>query len=161
MINQEPEIKAGVVAILGRLWTWPPSAAPAAGAPLRIGVLGNDPFRQGNVNFLDEKTAGKNVVVARFATVDDYEPCHILVVSEAADLPSALKKTQGQHVLVVSQAPGLAEKGAMLNLVVRQNRVRMEINLANSKRAGLKPHPGVLRMPMVDVIGQPPPNPST
>ena len=68
LINKEPEIKAGLVAILGKLLTWPPTVAPAAGAPLKIGVLGADPFQQGGVNHLDKRLAGQNVVVERFAT---------------------------------------------------------------------------------------------
>jgi hypothetical protein len=152
VINKEPEIKAGLVAIQGKLWIWPPAAAPAAGAPLKIGVLGADPFQQGGVNHLDKKLAGQNVVVERFATVDEYQPCHILVVSQAADLQTLLARTQTQGVLIIAQAAGLAKQGAVINLVVEQNRVRMEVNPEAAKRGGLTVDPRIYNLSMVKVV---------
>ncbi len=146
VINQEPEIKAKIVDLMRKLWTWPPAAAPAAGAPFKIGILGNDPFRQDGINHLDRRLAAeKNVVVERFPNVGAYQPCHILIVSDAADVPPALEKTRGQSVLVIALAPGLAQQGAVMNLPVVQNNVKMEINLKAANKAGLTPNPGLLR----------------
>jgi hypothetical protein len=146
VINQEPEIKAKIVSLLRKLWEWPPDAAPAQGAPFKIGIVGNDPFQQGNINHLDRILSGeRNVSVQRFENVDAYQPCHMLVVSQAADLAPALQKTRGQSVLVIAQAPGLAQQGAVMNLPIVQNRVRMEINLKAAKAADLTPNPGLLR----------------
>jgi hypothetical protein len=157
VINREAELKAKVVASLRPpLFTWPPAATPVSGAPLKIGVLGADPFQQGEVNHLDKQLAGQNVVVLRFATVAQYQPCQILVVSQATDLRPALEKTRGQSVLVIAQSPGLATQGAMVNLVVAENKVRMELNLVAVRREGLNPHPALLRMAII--IQQPPPN---
>jgi hypothetical protein len=146
VVNQEPDIKAKIVLLMKSLWTWPADAAPAEGAPLKIGVLGEDPFQQGDVNHLDKNAVGLKVVVLRFPTLDKYQPCHILVVSRAADLQAALAKTQGQKVLVIAQSPGAAQQGAVMNLVVVQNKVKMEINLRAAKNAGLTPNPGLLRI---------------
>lgn len=146
LINQEPEIKAKLVALQRRLWTWPSAATPAAGAPFKIGILGNDPFQLGQINYLDQRLAAeKNVLVLRLANVNAYEPCHILVVSQAEDLQPALERTQGESVLIIAQSPGLAKQGAVMNLPVVQNRVKMEINLGAAKKAGLTPNPGLLR----------------
>jgi len=130
-----------------KLWPWPPAAAPRAGAPWTIRILGNDPFQQGEVNHLGRRLADvKNVRVIRFANVAAFAPCHILVVSQAGDLQPALVRTQGQPVLVIAQAPGLAKQGAVLDLPVVQNKVKMEINLSAAKKAGLTPNPGLLRI---------------
>jgi hypothetical protein len=147
LINKEPAIKAKFVALQRALWTWPPAAAPAPGMPFKIGILGNDPFQQGQINHLDQRLAGeRDVVVLRFAKVDEYEPCHILVVSKAEDLQPALEQTQGGNVLVIAQAPGAAKQGAVMNLPIVQNRVKMEINLSAAKKASLKPESGLLRI---------------
>jgi hypothetical protein len=146
VINQEPEIKAKIVDLMRKLWTWPPAAAPAAGAPFKIGILGNDPFRQDGINHLDRRLAAeKNVVIERFPNVGAYQPCHMLIVSDAADLQPALQQTQGQSVLVIALAPGLAQQGAVMNLPVVQNKVKMEINVKAANKAGLTPNPGLLR----------------
>jgi len=154
MTSKEPEIKAGIVAILGKFVRWPTGAAPSGGAPIKIGVLGSDPFQQGAVNHLDRKLAGQNVEIERFADISKYRPCHILIVSGSADLQPVLAKTQGQHVLVVAGAPGLAKEGAVINLVVQPqlNRLQMEINPAAAKLAGLTIDPRVYRLSMVKII---------
>jgi len=144
-ISDELEIKAGLIALQSRLWTWPPGAAPAPGMPFKLGLLGKDPFQQAAVNHLTKSAAGQNLVVERFADIDAYRPCQILFVSQAADLPAALAKVQGQNVLVITQAPGLAKQGAVLNLVVVQNRVKMEINMSAARNAGLTPNHGLVR----------------
>jgi hypothetical protein len=152
VVSREAEFKAGIVAILSKHVTWPPEAAPAARAPLKIGVLGEDPFQQGGVNHLDRKLAGQNVQILRFATPNEYQTCHILVVSRSADWQAALAKTQGQHVLVIGETPGQAEQGAVINLVVVQNKIRLEINPDAAKAAGLTIAPGVYRIAGVKVI---------
>lgn len=146
-IDTAPEKRAIFVDNQRKLWTWPPAAAPRAGAPFTIGILGNDPFQQGAVNHLDQRIAGqKNVVAVRFANINAIAPCHILVVSQAADLAPALEKTKGTSTLVIAQEKGLAEKGAMLSLPVVQNRFQIEINLIEAQKAGLTPNPGLVRM---------------
>jgi hypothetical protein len=144
-ISEELQIKAGLIALQCRLWTWPPGAAPAPGMPFKLGVLGKDPFQQDAVNHLTKSAAGQNLVVERFADIEACQPCHILFVSQAADLPAALVKVQGQPVLVITHAPGLAKQGAVLNLVVVQNRVKMEINMSAARNAGLTPNHGLVR----------------
>lgn len=152
VVSKEPEIKAGLVAILGKLLTWPPAVAPAAGAPLKIGVLGADPFQQSGVNHLDKRLAGQNAVVERFDTVDKYQPCHILVVAPDVDLQTVLARLPSQGVLVIAQSAGLAKQGAVINLVVEENRVRMEVNPDEAKRRGLAVDPRIYTLTMVKVV---------
>ncbi len=141
MIDKEPDIRAKLIALQGRLWTWPSAAAPPAGAPLKIVILGDDSFQ------LDQRLAvHKNVRVMRLANIDAITSCHILVVSQAGDLAGALKKAQGKSVLVIAQDTGSAQKGAVVNLPVIQNKVKMEINMSAAKKAGLTPNPGLLRI---------------
>lgn len=152
LVNDEPKIKAGIVALLAKFVTWPEGAAPAEGEPLKIGILGEDPFERDGVNYLSGRLAGQNVVVQRFADPDAYKPCHILVVSRTADWETAKAKTEGQHVLVICESPGLAEQGAVVNLVLVQNRIQMQINLDAVKLAQLHIDPAVYRLPMVKRI---------
>jgi hypothetical protein len=58
-------------------------------------------------------------------------------------------------VLVIGQSPGLARQGAVMNLSVVQNRVKMEINLSAATRAGLTPNPGLLRS--AEILRETPP----
>jgi hypothetical protein len=146
LIDTGPRKRADFVDLQRRLWTWPPTATPA-GAPFNIGILGNDPFQQGEINHLDRKLQGvRNIRVLRFANVDAIAPCHILVVSKAANLKPALTKTEGQPVLVIAQESGLAREGAVLSVPVVGNRLKIELNMTAAEQAGLTPHPGLVRL---------------
>jgi hypothetical protein len=117
-----------------------------------IGVLGNDPFGAVLRTIERSKTVGgKKVVVHRFRSMADYTPCHILFISpvaaegvteESAEerLQSALEKTKGSPVLLVSDIQGFSRKGVVINFVVdaRANVVRLEINEDAEERAGVK-----------------------
>ena len=137
-IDTGPEKKAKIIAFLPSFFDWPAGAAPGPGAPIKVGVLGRDPFQQGAVNHLDQELPGGKFVIERFPDIDKYRPCHILVVSSLADLKPVLEKTREQAVLVI--ADGLAGDGAVMNLVfLRQlNRLQIEFNPAAAKLAGLK-----------------------
>jgi hypothetical protein len=142
MISREAELKARLLVVLSNFVKWPPDAAPGDAAPLKIGIFGEDPFEQDGVNFLNRNLAAQladnRVVIERFAKLEDYAPCHILVVSKTTDGKGAFEKIQGQPVLGVGESPGLAREGAIINLVVVQNRVRMELNPDAAKRARLE-----------------------
>ncbi len=154
VISREAEIKAGIVTILGKLVKWPGNAAPTDAKPLKIGVLGSDPFQEGAVNHLDLKVAGQNVKVERFQSLDDYKTCHVLVVAADIDIKKTLQKTAGDATLVVAQAPGLAKQGAVMNLVpdVQQNKMRLEVNPAAAKQAGLEIDSRIFRLPNVTIV---------
>jgi hypothetical protein len=159
VISREAMLKAKIMAVLVKLANlnlvkWPPDVAPGEGMPVRIGVLGNDPFQQGGTDHLRRELAGLEVEIENFAETGDYQPCHILVVSEAADLAPALEECAKQHSLVVAQSPGLAKQGAVINLVFepRLNRIQMEINPDSAKEAGLTIDPRVYRLAMVKIV---------
>lgn len=57
--------------------------------------------------------------------------------SETARLPGVLAALRGRPVLTVSETPGGAERGAVLNLILEQSHVRFEINIDAAQRSGL------------------------
>jgi hypothetical protein len=170
VVRREYAIKAGVIVMLGKCVTWPPEIAPARGAPLKIGILGQDPFVENGVNQLDrivaeEKLKGGDLVVQRFASAQDYQPCHILFVASLADAASgeqsvvdrmkaAQKVSDGKPVLIVGESPGLVRQGASANLLFDRatNLIRLELNPDAAARAGLKLPPDLLRLKLVQIV---------
>jgi hypothetical protein len=170
VVSREYAIKAGVIGMLGKCVTWPPDAAPARGEPLKIGILGQDPFVENGVNQLDRTVAeaklkGGAIVVKRFDSAKDYEPCHILFVSNLAAemseektvvdrLKAAKNVTHGMTVLVIGESPGLAIQGAVANLIFDRvtNLIRLEINPDAAARARLKLPPDLLRLKLVQIV---------
>jgi len=147
-VDQEYLLKAGYLSNFGRYTVWPQAAVP--GGQFVIGVLGKSPFGAVKVEMEKLEIDKKMVVVREFKSMKDYQPCHILFVSnvpagdnpkeQAADrLTSALTALKTKPVLVVADSPGLAAKGAMLNLYLEMNKVKYEINVEAIKGVGLVP----------------------
>ncbi len=170
VVSREYEIKAGVLSLLGKFVTWPDAVAPTPQRPLTIGVLGKDPFEEGGVNQLDqtvvaERAKGRQIVIRRFDSAKDYEPCHILYVSDTATeksieqafpvrLAAALKLTAGKPVLLAGAAPKLASRGVAANMLFDRanNRIQLELNPDAANRNGLKFAPQLLRLPVVQIV---------
>lgn len=168
VVSHEYEIKAGVISLLGKFVTWP--VPPDRKRPLIIGVLGHDPFVEGGINQLDrtvaaERAKGRPIEVRRFDSAADYEPCHILFVSElptaksverhlAVRLAAAKALTDGKPVLLIGQSPGLVRQGCTVNMLFDRatNLIRLEINPDAANRAGLKLAPDLLQLKLVDIV---------
>lgn len=173
VVSREFEIKAGVLSLLGKFVTWPAKVAPTRERPLTIGLLGQDPFLEGGVNQLDqvvaaEKARGRLIVVRRFDSAKDYEPCHILYVSNTPTensveqafkerLEAAVKLAKDHPVLLTGAAPGLPAWGFSANLLFdrNQNRIRLQLHPQAAQRHGLKFAPDLLRLPIVEIVRDP------
>jgi hypothetical protein len=169
-VNREFQIKASVISLLGKFITWPSEVAPRADQPLVVGILGGDPFVEGDWNHLDATIAednrkGGNTIIHRFDSVSEYRPCHILFVSSvpprgvaeqtlAERLAAAKQLTAKHHVLLVADTIGMAQEGIAANLVFDRtnNRVRLELNPDAANRAGLKLAPQLLRLSIVTIV---------
>lgn len=161
-IDREYQIKASLVGILGDFVIWPANKAPKGGKPLEIGVLGDDPFDEqianGKINHLQAKARdrtekGKKTTYQHFTTIDQYKPCHVLFVSDKTDVGAAADRAKKDNVLVIGHIPGLAAAGDVVaNLVVVNNRIRLQINPDAARRAGLKLHRSLVSASFVDVV---------
>lgn len=147
-VDQEYLLKAAYLRTFGLYTVWPEAGVPDK--QFVIGVLGKNSF--GSVVKEMEKLEinKQRVAVKEFKSMKDYQPCHILFVSNAPAgdnpkeqpaerLANALRELNRKPVLLVADSPGLAAKGAMLNLYLEKNKVLYEINVEAIKGAGLVP----------------------
>ncbi|MGR8931212.1 MAG: YfiR family protein [Gammaproteobacteria bacterium] len=73
--------------------------------------------------------------------------CRILFMSDSKALTKTLlTQAQSQHVLLVSDADDFANSGGMIQLIERNNKLRLVVNLYSVKQAGLKLSSKLLRM---------------
>jgi hypothetical protein len=93
---------------------------------------------------------GKKLVIKRFASLKDYEPCQILFISSNDPngelLDQALIMFKGKPVLLVSESSRHFQKGSMINLFIAGNTVRFEIHLPRARGAGLQPSSRLLKV---------------
>jgi len=137
----EYQVKAAFIYNFTKFTDWPPSAFSSPGAPIVIGILGEDPFGQ----TMDDVVRGEVVrerplVVKRLRPDDDLRSCHVLFISrsEQQRLPAVLSQLKGSPVLSVGDIAGFAEQGGMVNLLLASKTVKIEINQAAAEQAGLQ-----------------------
>lgn len=153
VISREAELKAKMVGVIRKLVTWPVGKRPTSGNPLKIGIMGDSPFVDGNgVDYLSSEV--RDAKVLEFATAADFEDCHILVVARNADLKAALAKAKGLPILVITESPDSAKQGATINLVFSEqdNRIRLEINPKTALEYEVKIDRGLLNSRLVDIV---------
>lgn len=76
-------------------------------------------------------------------------PCNPILVficsSEEDQLPQILQRLKGKPVLTVSDTPGFTERGVMVGLMMREDRLVLEVNLKSLRESGLDLSPHVLQ----------------
>jgi hypothetical protein len=148
-LAREYELKAAFLCNFTAFVEWPENAVPDADGAFVIGVLGDDPFGVVLDEIAAVKTAhGMPTIVRRFASLDDYTPCHVLFVaaSERQHLHTIIERLGDSPTLLVGDTEGFAQAGGMVNLVIEKKKVRFEINPAAAARAGLKISSKLLRL---------------
>lgn len=99
-----------------------------------IGIVGESPLHEYLKTFVVNKTVGnQKIIIKTYSPSVAVFDCHILFVSE--DESSSFKKivarSAGAPILLVSEEEGLAYKGSCINLVLVDDRLKLEINKTN------------------------------
>jgi len=135
---EEYQVKAVYLYNFGRFIDWP--ATGNKDDSFTICVLGRDPFGAVLDATLAGETIGdKKLVARRLASTLDGSNCKILFISssESSRMKQILAAVEKFGVLTVSDLPDFAINGGMIQFVLRDNKVRFEVNLAAAERAGL------------------------
>jgi hypothetical protein len=138
--SSEYLIKAGFIYNFAKLVEWPAAAFSQPDAPIVIGILGADPFGP----IIDKVLAGKKVndhgfVIKRLKSAAGAKDCHILFVSasEIAHISDDIRLTKSLPVLTISEVPGFASRGGIINLTLEESKVRFEVNVEAAKGSDL------------------------
>ena len=137
----EYEVKAAFLYNFAKFVEWPAETYSSPTAPIRLCVLGEDPFGR----ILDHVVQGKSIngrtlTILRSRQVRELRACHILFIgaSEQNRLPGIFAALQGSSALSVGDTEQFAQSGGAIQFTLQDNRVRFTINLAASERARLK-----------------------
>ncbi len=104
-----------------------------------IGVVGNSPIYDELVKITNGKMAGsQKIVVVKFKSPDVITNCNMLFVASQANFENVQEKVAGKPVLLITERPGLAQKGSNINFVIKENKWRFELNENATRNAGLK-----------------------
>ena len=152
---QEYEVKAAFLFNFSKFVEWPEGAFSEADR-IRFCVLGEDPFGPLLEEVVKEKRVnGREVAVQRVAAVPAAAGCQVVFISSSEEprLEEILAGLADRPVLTVSEGEAAAAKGAIIGLVLEENRVRFEVNVGAARRAKLRLGSQLLRV-AVRLVGQ-------
>ena len=137
----EYQLKAAFLFNFAKFVEWPPAAFASKTNAIVIGILGQNPFHDDLAQTVRNKTVdNRPLVVKEVLSAAEATNCHILFVStsEKEKLPDILKALKGSSVLTVGEMDHFTESGGMINFVIKENKIRFQINSDQAAKAGLK-----------------------
>jgi len=132
----DSQVKAAYLYNFGKFVRWPGSNRDT----FDICVLGKNSFDTELVATVKgEAIDGKPIAAKTIAGVQEASNCRILFVSapEESRVKYILSTIKRTGILTVSDIPGFAARGGMIELVNEEGRIRFEVNLAAVNQAGL------------------------
>lgn len=130
-------MKAATIHKFANYIQWPESTHHrVAEKTLSICLLGEKPYR-GALHDLQETT---DTSVRQVANSSQTIGCDMLVIgdSEQDELDQILQELRGKSVVTVSEIKSFVERGGMIRLYVKNNRIRFDINLHATREAQLR-----------------------
>lgn len=147
----EPEVKAAFLYNFARFVEWPETVLQDEAGPFTFCVVGDDAFAAVLEAAVRGKSLhGKTVAVKRFRSLGQASNCHVLYLVEPENgaLVELLRQVQGP-VLTVSDLERFTERGGMIQLRMDEQKVRFDVNVAATERAGLKASSQLLKLARV------------
>jgi hypothetical protein len=139
--TSEYQVKAAFLFNFAKYVEWPESAFPEPADRIVLCILGENPFGALLEEIVkDKKVNGRGLAVREIKSVSATAGCHLVFIasSERLRFDEILGGLADRPVLTVSDAESVADRGFVLGLTLKENRVRFEVNLIAARRAGLK-----------------------
>ena len=134
------EIKALCVLNFAKYMNWPNEQFASNSAPITIGVVGDSKM----LDRLKSAAVGKSVenhqlVVLPVETEADAEKCQILFLAGSGRKlqNQLLRDVKSKQVLTVGENDQFLSQGGIINFVIKEDRVRFDINADAAHAAGL------------------------
>jgi hypothetical protein len=132
-----------------RLIEWP---AEYKSGDFIIGVIGSSEVFNELKNYTNSKMVGsQSIKIVKFNSVDEIVKCQILFIGygKTKDIPAIVTKLNGNSTLLVSENRSAVEKGAAINFVVVEDKLKFELKSSNASKLGLKIHSNLENMAVV------------
>ena len=114
-----------------------------------IGVYGSSPILTDLELIASKRKVGvQTIIVQQFNSVNDIGKCHVLYIppNKSSSLADVIAKIGNEPTLIISDAPGLAHKGASINYVLRGTQQDFEINKRKIEASHLKINSALLSL---------------
>ena len=154
----EYEIKAAIYVNLLRLVDWPADKRGDISSPIVIGVSGSDDMARALEAIAQSKSVsvGRRIVVRRISGIVELDECHSVFVGggDRKRMEAALQTLGASPVLTVGEDERFVGLGGMIDLLLKEDRVRIEVNLDVLRNAGLTISSQLLKIAVVKTGGK-------
>ena len=137
----EYEVKAAYLYNFLLFVEWPQEAFPMGPpTPMHICVRGEDPFGS-TLDAVTQRSAQKRpILLHRLDPTDPLDHCHLIFISnsEQHQVRQLLRQVRAKNTLTVSDIADFADQGGIIGFVIKDGKVRLEVNLAAARTAHLK-----------------------
>lgn len=107
-----------------------------------IGFIGNNSALLNELSKMasSKKVGTQSIEIRNISTLDDNTKYNIVFIltDNSSQLTEVISKAKGKSTLIVTEKPGLAEKGAAINFIIEDNKQKIELNKANIEKYKLK-----------------------
>jgi hypothetical protein len=106
-----------------------------------IGVVGNNEVYNTLTTWYGGKAKGnKTYVIKKFANASEVTDCHLVYIdrSKSGEFEAINNKVKGKGTLVVTDRPGLGQKGSCINFKTVEDKLRFELNQQAVEASNLK-----------------------
>ena len=103
--------------------------------------------------YQDKKIKGKNVVINYIDKIEQIKDTHILYIcdSDFNTLNNIFNHTKNKKIVTISDIRGFAQKGGMVQIYQKNQKLKLKINLNIVNQKNIKIKSSLLRI--VDIVG--------
>ncbi len=144
----EYQIKAAFLYNFAKFTEWGTSSKLTREGTFLLCITGRDPFGPALTAIEGKLIAGQRLQVKLNVAMEDVGACQMLFVSDSEErrVAAILKAARQYPILTVSDIEGFADTGGMVGLMLADNRIQFDINMAAANAANLKISSQLLRL---------------
>jgi len=134
------KVKAAYLYQFTKFTQWPDGLFLNAETPIRICVLGRNPFGSSLDNFSSRTSQNRGLLIEYLPSLQSITSCHVVFISRSEEkrLTQILQRIENSPVLTVSDMEGFVYRGGIIGFVPKRRKVGIEINVSASRAAGAK-----------------------
>jgi len=130
--SKEYQVKAAFLYNIISYTTWPKGTAPPKGQPVKIAIIGKNPYGDYLDGLLKTRAKTGLKAIARYypSLPKDLDAQVVFMVNgKPAERKLLLEKVKGKPILIVGESTGYALEGAHVNFFINKGRIQFEVNL--------------------------------
>jgi len=137
--QEENLFKAAFIYNFAKFTSWPEHVWDENEASLNLCIIGKDTLTEDLKRLAGKIIMQHQLRVKEITRQQSTEACHMLYIStsEHKHYSGIIRSINNSPVLTISQIPGFAESGGIIELKRIENRTSILINLNTSNKAGL------------------------